>query len=50
MRIAAAADHAGFEVKDEVVRHLRGLGHEVQDLGGDGTDHADDYPDYAAGG
>ena len=47
MRIAVAADHAGFAVKDEVVRYLRGLGHEVQDLGGDGADHADDYPDYA---
>jgi len=47
MRIAVAADHAGFEVKDEVVRFLRELGHEVQDLGGDGTDLSDDYPDYA---
>jgi ribose 5-phosphate isomerase B len=47
MRIAVAADHAGFAVKDEVVHYLRGLGHEVQDLGGDGSDHADDYPDYA---
>ena len=47
MRIAVAADHAGVEIKDEVVRFLRGLGHDVLDLGGDGSDHSDDYPDYA---
>ena len=46
MRIAIASDHAGFEQKGELAEFLRGMGHEVVDLG---PDHADrvDYPDYA---
>lgn len=46
MKIAAASDHAGFELKEAVRRHLSDLGHEVVDFGtksGDSTD----YPDYA---
>ncbi len=47
MRIALAADHAGFELKAELLDRLRPLGHELIDLGGDGSDPQDDYPDYA---
>ena len=49
MRVAFAADHAGAALKDELRRRLsdRGLGHEVIDLGGDGSDPNDDYPDFA---
>ena len=49
MRIAFAADHAGAELKDELLRRLgaSGLDHEWIDLGGDGSDREDDYPDYA---
>ncbi len=49
MRIALAADHAGAGLKDELLRRLAGsgLGHELIDLGGDGSDPADDYPDFA---
>ena len=47
MRIALAADHAGFELKDELLRRLAPLGHELTDLGGDGSDPQDDYPDYS---
>lgn len=47
MRIAMAGDHAGFPLKPEMVELVCGLGHEVLDLGGDGTDAQDDYPDYA---
>jgi ribose 5-phosphate isomerase B len=49
MRVAFAADHAGAALKDELVRRLggAGLGHELVDLGGDGSDPADDYPDFA---
>jgi ribose 5-phosphate isomerase B len=49
MRIAFAADHAGAALKDELMRRLaaRGLGHELIDLGGDGSDPDDDYPDFA---
>ena len=49
MRVAFAADHAGAALKDELLRHIAGseLGHELVDLGGDGSDPADDYPDFA---
>ena len=49
MRVAFAADHAGAAMKDELIRRLRadGLDHELIDLGGDGSDPTDDYPDFA---
>ena len=49
MRIAFAADHAGAPLKDELLVRLAaaGLGHELVDLGGDGSDPTDDYPDFA---
>ena len=49
MRIALAADHAGAALKNELLRRLEaaGLGHELIDLGGDGSDPTDDYPDFA---
>jgi RpiB/LacA/LacB family sugar-phosphate isomerase len=46
MRIAVAADHAGFERKGEVAEALRALGHEVADLGTHGREPVD-YPDVA---
>ena len=49
MRIAFAADHAGAALKDELLARLAisGLDHEWIDLGGDGSDPTDDYPDFA---
>jgi ribose 5-phosphate isomerase B len=49
MRVAFAADHAGAALKDELIRRIdrAGLGHELIDLGGDGSDPDDDYPDFA---
>jgi ribose 5-phosphate isomerase B len=47
MRIAFAADHAGAELKSELLIRLAPLGHEMIDLGGDGSDPEDDYPDYS---
>lgn len=47
MRVAFAADHAGVELKDELLAALAGSGHELIDLGGDGSDPHDDYPDFA---
>ena len=49
MRVALAADHAGAALKDELFRRLddAGLGHDLADLGGDGSDPLDDYPDFA---
>jgi ribose 5-phosphate isomerase B len=50
MRVAFAADHAGAGLKGELIRRLAAanLGHELVDLGGDGSDPNDDYPDFAA--
>ena len=49
MRIAFAADHAGAALKDALVARLgaSGLVDDVVDLGGDGSDPTDDYPDHA---
>jgi ribose 5-phosphate isomerase B len=47
MRIAIGSDHAGFELKQELVKHLRAKGHNVDDLGTDSEDPVD-YPDFAA--
>ena len=44
--IAIGADHAGYELKDEVGRILRDAGYEVLDLGTNGPDSVD-YPDFA---
>jgi len=44
MRIHIAADHAGFELKEHLVDHLRAAGHDVVDHGARGYDADDDYP------
>ncbi len=46
MRVAIGADHAGFALKQELIRYLGGLGHEALDLGTQSTAPVD-YPDYA---
>lgn len=46
MRIALAADHAGFEEKEKVKRTLDELGVEYTDMGTDSAESVD-YPDYA---
>ena len=45
MRIALAADHAGYLLKDELVRWLGEQGHDVTDLGTNGPESVD-YPEY----
>jgi len=46
LRIALAADHGGFELKERLKEHLRARGHEVADLGTNGKDPVD-YPVFA---
>lgn len=46
MRIATGSDHAGFTLKQDLIAWLRGLGHEVVDLGTTVKERCD-YPDYA---
>ncbi len=47
MRVAIAADHAGFDMKQLLAERLRQQGHEVQELGPTEVDPNDDYPDAA---
>lgn len=47
MRIALAADHAGFPLKQELADWLRDQGHEVLDLGTNSGESVD-YPEYGA--
>ena len=46
-RFALGSDHAGFELKNLLAHHLRGLGHDVSDLGTH-SDERVDYPDFGA--
>jgi ribose 5-phosphate isomerase B len=46
MRVAIAADHAGYALKQELIPSLRSLGHDVQDLGTHSAEPVD-YPDVA---
>jgi ribose 5-phosphate isomerase B len=45
MKIGVAADHAGFEQKQQLIKQLREAGYEVQDYGAFAYDAEDDYPD-----
>jgi ribose 5-phosphate isomerase B len=45
MRIALAADHAGYTLKDELAAWLRDQGHDVSDLGTNGPESVD-YPKF----
>jgi ribose 5-phosphate isomerase B len=47
MRIALAADHAGFRLKDELAQWLREQGHDIADLGTNSPDSVD-YPEFGA--
>lgn len=47
MKIAVAADHAGFPLKASVIEWLDGEGCDVVDLGAHTYNGDDDYPDHA---
>jgi ribose 5-phosphate isomerase B len=46
VRVYLGSDHAGFELKQRLVEHLTGLGHEPVDCGPPAYDAEDDYPPY----
>lgn len=46
MRVYLGADHAGFELKNAIARHLENTGHEVIDCGAHVYDAEDDYPAF----
>jgi ribose 5-phosphate isomerase B len=48
MRISIGADHAGYDMKAELIALIEKLGHTVHDVGTFEPGKPDDYPDYAA--
>jgi RpiB/LacA/LacB family sugar-phosphate isomerase len=46
MRVVLGSDHAGFELKQQVLEYVRELGHEVLDVGTHDSSSVD-YPDFA---
>ncbi len=46
MKVAIAADHGGFKLKEEIKAHLTSLNIEFEDFGCECADSVD-YPDYA---
>lgn len=44
MRVYLGSDHAGFELKAQLVKHLATLGHEPVDCGAHAFEAEDDYP------
>jgi ribose 5-phosphate isomerase B len=44
--VGLACDHAGYQMKEAVKKHLQDAGYEVKDFGTDSGDSVD-YPDYA---
>jgi ribose 5-phosphate isomerase B len=46
MRVVLGSDHAGFELKQNILAHVRAIGHEVIDAGPDNSSPVD-YPDFA---
>jgi len=47
MKITIGADHAGYEMKRQLIDFVRELGHIVNDVGTFDPNKPDDYPDYA---
>ena len=47
MKLAIGADHAGYDLKSQIVPWLESAGHEVLDVGAHDMDPADDFPDFA---
>jgi ribose 5-phosphate isomerase B len=46
MRVHIGSDHAGFELKNHLVQHLKAAGHDIVDHGPAVYDPVDDYPPY----
>ena len=46
MKISIGADHAGFDLKAKVIKHLEGKSIDVKDYGAYSTESVD-YPDFA---
>jgi len=47
VRVVIGSDHAGFELKQQLITHLEQQGHRIVDVGTDSEEPVD-YPDFAA--
>jgi ribose 5-phosphate isomerase B len=47
MKIVIGADHAGYDMKQALIAHLKALGHDTLDVGTHEPGKPDDYPDFA---
>ena len=45
-KIILGTDHAGYELKEEIKKHLVDRGFKVEDMGANSFDPEDDYPDF----
>jgi ribose 5-phosphate isomerase B len=48
MRLGLAADHAGFQLKQDLAEVLATTDHHILDLGAHSYNKDDDYPDFAS--
>ncbi len=48
MKLAIGADHAGLDLKSQIIPWLQQAGHDVVDVGAHSLDPSDDFPDFAA--
>ena len=46
MRVVLGSDHAGYEMKQNILAHVKAIGHEVIDVGANSAEPVD-YPDFA---
>jgi len=46
MRLGFGSDHAGYDLKVEIIKHLENKGYEIKDYGPFSDERAD-YPDFA---
>lgn len=47
-KIYLATDHAGFELKEKIKKHLENCGKEFEDFGAFVLNEGDDYPDFVS--
>jgi ribose 5-phosphate isomerase B len=46
MRVVLGSDHAGYELKRQLIEYVRGMGHDVLDVGTHDASSVD-YPDFS---
>ncbi|HWN34939.1 MAG TPA: ribose-5-phosphate isomerase [Pseudonocardia sp.] len=46
MRVYLGSDHAGFELKTQLLEHLKAAGHDTVDVGAQRYEADDDYPPF----